>query len=244
MIGPLSSFRFTTSPALPARAVVAATGARPGYELERAKEIARANGASLYVVKLERGERVLAVSDVADDTSARLVIVGVQRERSRTPFAEDVHDVAGRAILQVRNRVDGPYNRVVVAVDTSSEVREMMNAARFVAPHARDVELLHAYRSASEPALVSQSIGLVAIGHFRREAARDARAKLTDVLHRAKLDARALHLVHGPPALVLSSVPSDALLVVHRGHSWLKRAVFGSVTRSVLVDARADVLVV
>jgi nucleotide-binding universal stress UspA family protein len=58
----------------------------------------------------------------------------------------------------------------------------------------------------------------------------------------ASLDA--LRLEHGRAQEVLCRVPSTALLVVHRERGWLKHALWGSVSRAVLADGQADVLLV
>lgn len=255
MFGPLSSFRMTsplTSPVprmFPARAILAATADPPGPELLRAREIAHANGVRLHSIRLgavaTEHPAELAISDVAEDVRATLVVVGPDRQRSsRRQLAERLHDAAECPVLQVRNAAKGPYHRVVIATDLRSAVSDMKEAAEFVAPLARGVEYVHVFQSPSEAILVAQGMGLVAVRHYRRESEREARARMTVALRRAKLDPSAVRFEHGRPAFVLSSMSEKTLLVIHRGRSWLKHAVFGSVTRAVLEESRSDVLVV
>lgn len=255
MFGPMSSFKMTSptstarAPAFPARAIVAAIGSPLGHELERARNIAHTNGAALHVLTPDDhvgpGTRAFGVADVVEDAQASLVVVAPDSGgRFGKSFAERVHEIADRAVLQVRNPVTGPYPEVVVATAPGSSLVSMTTAARYVANGARRLDFLHAYTSPSEPMLVAQGVGLVTIQHYRRQAEAEARERLQPAFADAKLDPSALHVEHGPAALVLSEISSRALLVIERGRSRLKHLAFGSLTRSVLANSRADVLVV
>lgn len=254
MFSPLSSFTLmdpvTVPPPrlFPVRAVLVATGPRPGAELSRARQIAHVNDATLSVVRLDaqlRGDRVVSTLSAAPESAYALAVVGAERSaHSRRTLAERVHDIARCAVLQVRNAGERPYEEVVIATHPTSAVAEMTAAAKFVAPTARAVTYVHAHQSAAEPQLVSQGMGLYTIRHYRQESEADARERILAVLAESGIDEGTLRLEHGPPALVLRREPPTALVVVHRRRSWIGHAITGSVTRTVLEEGRADVLIV
>lgn len=204
--------------------------------LARARRIADTHGLELGLAQLDH-ERSLPARPT-------LVVLGkATRGLARRSTAERIHDVTGGAVLLVRNPVVGPYDHVVIGANLDSAFDDVAAAVRFVAPGAR-LEAIHAFASPFEPMLAFHGVATTAMEDYRRDRARRVRERLEALLGRSALGRASLRLEPGEAATVLARAPADVLVVVQRGRSWLRHAVFGSVTRAVLKDGLADVLVV
>ena len=151
-----------------------------------------------------------------------------------------------RPLLLVRHRVQGPYRRVIVGIDTSEASSHVISAARAVAPTATII-----------PTLVFEVVGEsklrpvardTAIAEFRAEVERQRRHELADFLadHAADTDTGEPLLEIGDPSERLPELPSeqhcDLIAVGTHGTSGIRYALLGSVAEHVLRDTDRDVL--
>lgn len=258
MYGPMSSYRMsshlasTAEPAVHENAIVAGViGDQSANAVARARRLAREKHASLYVVRLDPGARrsaqAAALSAVAEDARAALVVVSGRSSRIAKSLTEQVHDETSASLLHVRNVARAHYAHVVLAVDTTSRIAEMVAAARFVAPSVAKLDYLHFFDTPYEPMLVRHGAGHVDIRAYRADARKDARERIVARFAEAgvALEPHALSFQAGNPrVLLVERVPARALLVIQRGRSRLRHFVFGSVTRAVIRGAGPDVLIV
>lgn len=259
MYGPMSSYRMSShlmgaaenAAHANVNAIVAAiSGDESSYARLRARMLARENGASLYVVRLDpnarRSAQAVAISATAEDARASLVVVGGRRSWIGKSLAERVHDVSTAPVLYVRNAPRGRYAHVVIGVDTTSKPAAMVRAARFVAPSVGKLDYLHVFDTPYEPMLVGHGAGLVDIRAYRADAEEEARERILARFAKAgvPIDPHAMLFQVGNPRALVERVPARALLVLQRGRSWMRHFVFGSVTRAVIRGEGPDVLVV
>lgn len=193
-------------------------------------ELARAASEVDFVIAGARGEDVL-LDFAMGRTSVRLV------RGSRRP------------ILVVKRAPEGPYRRVLAAVDFSEPSRAATAFGTLVAPRA-DLDLVHAFEVEFESILRGVGVEEENIERYRSEA----RAKATTAMEEF---ARGLAVPHEriasvvtrgyPPRVILDRADeSGAQLIVIGKHAAgvVERVLVGSVALQVLEGARCDVLVV
>lgn len=199
----------------------------------------------------------LAVGDVLEEilaASARasLLVVGA---RGLNPLRDAIvgttaERLAGRCtppILVVRGAPGAAYRSVLVALDLLPGSQRLLEAARRVAPGAL-LAAAHAYDVPFEGALQRAGVGAEAIDRHRMDAAARARAAL-DSLGAAAGAAGMVPIVeraHAARLVVDSqrSLGADLVVIGKRSRGAVESLLLGSVTRHVLADAGADVLVV
>ncbi len=216
--------------------VVVATAS---HALARARDVADVMGARLVTVSRPG---TLATGRAISDTHPRLVVVGPTHGLGR-PLAERLLGQVRCPVLQVQARTMRSYEHVVVATALGSAPGVMTAAARLVAPHV-PLTYLHVFAAPLERTLTLYGApdDVVKVRRAREAAEREERVRAA--LTRMGLQGWKLEVEHGVPSVVLARVSPRALLVLDRSRSWLKHALFGSVTRAVLENAACDVLVV
>lgn len=153
-----------------------------------------------------------------------------------------------RPVLVVRQTAHEPYRRVLLALDFSPWSLRAVAVARQVAPHAHLV-LLNAFQVPFEEKLRFAGVDAATVDHYRRQA----RASATERVH-ALASASGLKpgrwdacIVEGDASLriVEQEQEQDCDLVVlgKHGQSVTEDLLLGSVTKHVLAEGSADVLV-
>jgi len=153
-----------------------------------------------------------------------------------------------RPLLAVRQTAHEPYRRVLVTLDFSPWSASALQVARRVAPHARMV-LLTAFQVPFGEKLRFAGVDTATIDHYRSQA----RVLATQRLHAAAQDAGVepghwdACVVEGDASqrIVEQEQERDCDLVVlgKHGQNAAEELLLGSVTRHVLAEGSADVLV-
>lgn len=193
------------------------------------------------LAQAEAGSTDLLVLGARGAGFLRHLLVGTTAERTLRRIA--------RPVLVVRQVPHEWYRRVVVAVDFSESSAEALRVARALAPSAQFV-LLHAFELPFEEKLQFAGVSAAAIERYRRDAEQLATGQLAAFAGSAgiELTAARLAVCHGDPTRVIlereQAQDCDLLVVGKRGLSVVEELLLGSVTKHVLAEATADVLVV
>lgn len=221
-------------------------------ELER-----RAAGLRRDGLPVESSVRVGRVyQEIAGEAEARgaaLTVLGAHGEHFlRDLFlgatAQKVVRRNARSTLVVKRPGDGPYRRVVAAVDFSPGSRRAVETALAIAPDA-EVELLHAFELPYEGKLRFAGVEPAAVQGYLRAAQLEAEHELAAFIAGAGIEPGcvAARVVHGyaPEAIVRAAGEraADLVAVGAHGHSELAQLMLGSVSLHVVMEAPCDVLV-
>ncbi|KWT82843.1 MULTISPECIES: universal stress protein [unclassified Variovorax] len=153
-----------------------------------------------------------------------------------------------RPLLVVRQRPHEPYRRVLVALDFSPWSAQSVSLARRVAPHGR-LLLFHACQVPFEEKLRFAGVDAATIDHYRTRTHADA----TQRLH-ALAAASGLKPGHWEPCIVEGDASQriveheqdkdcDLVVLGKHGQSAAEDLLLGSVSKHVLAEGSADVLV-
>ena len=159
--------------------------------------------------------------------------------------AERVVRKGDRPALVVKRLPEGPYRRVLVAVDFSDTSRRALLLAARLAPGAH-LTLLHAYEFWYEARLTGMSTE--AQRRLHQEYELWAHAQLVALAQEAGLDRKTLTLLvrRGYPATVIvnsiADQRADLVAIGTRGLTGLHSVLLGSVAAHVLREAECDVL--
>lgn len=188
-----------------------------------------------------------ALRGIARRLAADLVVVGTRGRVVRNlvlgSTAERIAAGLRCPVLLARNPGHARYREVFVATDLDTAFGPAVRAARFVAPDRR-LSVLHAYQGQFETTLMLHGVNARNLATYRAQARKEARTALRTRLQAAGLDRSAIVLRHGDPRNVLAATPKDTLLVISRDDSMLRHALLGSVTRAVVTEGEADMLIV
>ncbi len=225
--------------------------AREGVN-ELAAAILRDHGvaASVHVAS---GPLLAELASRAATLSADLVILGARgasfmRHLVLGSTAERMVRSATRPMLVVKQAAHERYRNVLVPVDFSPSSRSALRVARSIAPGAAIV-LLHAYEVPLEGKLRFAGVDEKTVDRYRAAARDDARQKLQALCEEAGLSPHgaALLVVHGDAALQIIEQEQerdcDLIVMGKHGESMVEELLLGSVTRQVLAQSEADVLV-
>jgi len=153
-----------------------------------------------------------------------------------------------RPVLVVRQTAHEPYRRVLLALDFSPWSLRAVAVARQVAPHAHLV-LLNAFQVPFEEKLRFAGVDTPTIEHYRRQARTTATERVHALASAAGLKSGRWEpcVVEGDASLriVEQEQETDCDLVVlgKHGQSVTEDLLLGSVTKHVLAEGSADVLV-
>lgn len=151
-------------------------------------------------------------------------------------------------LVLVRNRADGPYRSVLVAVDLDAGCEALLEAAHQVAPAAR-ITAVHAYDVPYEGAMLRAGVRTSEIEHHRGRALAEAVERIEEMAVRvAGAGHRVLALVErGHPVPVVleaaHAMGADLLVVAQRRRPLFERVLLGSIARQLVARATCDVLV-
>jgi len=205
-------------------------------------------------VHVANGGLLAEIARVADATSADLIVLGARgssfvRHLVLGSTAERLVSTCTRPMLVVRQLAHAPYRSVLVPVDFSSASAASLRCATAVAPGAR-LRLLHAFEAPFEGKLRTAGVRERLLREYRKRAEREAYEQMGALRAEAARDqakGRALILHGGAVARILEQEQEDdcdLIVVGARRESRIEDFFLGSVTRRVLAESQADVLVV
>lgn len=189
----------------------------------------------------------------ADALDAGLIVTGARgsgflRRLVLGTTSERLMRRTARPLLVVRQSPHEPYRRVLVALDFSPWSRAALALARRVAPHARLV-LLSAYQVPFEEKLRFAGVDAATIDLYRSRARTDATRRLHALAAESGLSPARWEpcIVEGDASLrIIESEQShdcDLTVLGKHGLSAAVELLLGSVTKHVLAEGSADVLV-
>ncbi|MBR0568702.1 universal stress protein [Azoarcus sp. L1K30] len=202
---------------------------------------------------LATGSVLSELSACADAIDADLLVFGargssVVREWLLGSTTERMLSKTSRAMLVVKQMPHERYQRVLIPVDFSPRAIDALRLARAVAPQA-DLILLHAFEVPFEGKLRYAGVEADALAALRVTAKREAVEKMNALVDAAGLgDAGVRRIVlHGDAAATILAQEQeqdcDLIVIGKRGLGLLGELLLGSVTKHVLAQSSADVLV-
>lgn len=240
--------RFVTLPAEVEEALIART-AEPLLEL-----VAGVHGRTGF--SLEAKVRVGRVLDaiLAEMAGRDLLALGVQgshplRELVVGTTAERLLQQARSPVLVVKRPPQGPYRRVLVAVDFSPHSQLALSWAAAIAPRA-EICIAHVFLVPFEGMMNYAGVSADTVAEYRGRARQEAESAMEGLIQAAGVDTRSLRrfIEHGDRAagiLVAKAGEFGADLVVagRHGKSLTEHLLLGSVTLRLLGECTCDVLV-
>ena len=219
--------------------------------LQRLANDVRRRTGLLVDERVESGDVVKTTQKFASE--ADLTILGAPGGRPLRDFvlgctAQRLLRQMKRPLLVVRRPAGESYQRVLVAVDLSTDAAHAMAYAQMLAPRA-EISLVHAYRAPYEGKMQHAGVADELIRKYRTEAQAAAASGMVELVasHPFSPNVRAL-LVHGYaiPTLLEKEreVGADLIVVTKREQSLAADRLLESVTLALLARSRCDVLVV
>ena len=200
------------------------------------------------------GALLEAIEDKAAAVDANLLVLGARgssmlRHLVLGSTAARLVSRFSRPLLVVKRMATAEYRRVLVPVDFSEASLPAVQVARAVAPGARLI-LLHAYEAPFEGKLSIAGVERKYVDEYRRRARLEADTHMAALCAQAALPPRTAvtALVHGAavPCVLEHEEDEDCDLIVigRQGQSRMEDMLLGSVSRRVLAESEADVVVV
>jgi len=199
------------------------------------------------------GNVLAEIASHADAIDADLLVMGARgagfvRELLIGSTTERVLRKVTRPLLVVKQMAHEPYRRVLVPVDFSSRSLESLRLAQRLAPQAEYV-LLHAFEVPFEGKLRYAGVEESALSSLRINARREATAKMNDLVAEAGADENRVRriVVHGEASIQVleqeQAQDCDLIVIGKRGQGLIGELLLGSVTKHILAQSAADVLV-
>lgn len=217
-----------------------------GSELQRARH-ARVRW------RVESGAVPATLDRVAEDCAAELLVVGARgagflRRLVLGTTAERLLRRTTRPLLVVRQAAHERYRRVLLALDFSPWSAQVLAQARRVAPQAHWV-LFNAFQVPFEEKLRFAGVDDATVALYRHQARAQAAARLQALADAAGLARGRWEpcVIEGDPSLRLveqeQGLDCDLTIIGKHGQSAAEDLLLGSVTKHVLAEGAADVLV-
>jgi nucleotide-binding universal stress UspA family protein len=199
------------------------------------------------------GNVLAEIASHADAIDADVLVMGARgagfvRELLIGSTTERVLRKVTRPLLVVKQMAHEPYRRVLVPVDFSSRSLEALRLAQRLAPQAEYV-LLHAFEVPFEGKLRYAGVEESALSSLRINARREATAMMNDLVVEAGVDENRVRrvVVHGDASIQVLEQEQvqdcDLIVIGKRGQGLIGELLLGSVTKHILVQSAADVLV-
>lgn len=153
-----------------------------------------------------------------------------------------------RPLLVVRQKPHEPYRRALVAIDFSAWSPGTVQAVRLVAPGAR-LLLFSVFQVPFEDKLRFAGVAAATVEHYRRQARAEALQRLHTLAQQAGLQAGAWEpqVAEGDASMRIveaeQALDCDLVVLGKHGQSATEELLLGSVTKHVLAEGSADVLV-
>lgn len=222
------------------------------YSLEvMAGELCAAQGVVVESALLH-GAVLAEISLQVEEMNADLVVLGARGAGFMHRFvlgstAERLLRKTQHPMLVVKQRAHESYRRVMVPVDFSGWSAPLISLARRVAPGAHLV-LLHAFEVPFEGKLRFAGVDEVTIKGYRRQAEQSATQQLHELAAGAGLKSADWSpcVLHGDASLCIleqeQEQDCDLIVIGKHGQNMTEELLLGSVTRHVLAESAADVL--
>jgi nucleotide-binding universal stress UspA family protein len=203
--------------------------------------------------RLVVGSLITEIRGVADELASGLLVCGARGESLLRHLllgstAERMLSNTTRPLLVVKQAPHQAYKTVLVPVDFSASSIRAIRQARMLAPQAQLI-VLHVFEVPFEGHLRYANVDEDTINHYRVAALQEASQRLQALCHDAGLsaaDSRQV-VIQGDPAtrILEQEMEQDCDLIVQgkHGESAVEHLILGSVTKQVLVESQADVLV-
>jgi nucleotide-binding universal stress UspA family protein len=199
------------------------------------------------------GNVLAEIGSHADAIDADLLVMGARgagfmRELLVGSTTERVLRKTTRPLLVVKQMAHEPYRRVLVPVDFSPRSLDALRLAQRVAPQAEYV-LVHAFEVPFEGKLRYAGVEESALSGLRINARRDATAKMNELVAEARADENRVRriVVHGEATTQVleheQAQDCDLIVIGKRGQGLIGEMLLGSVTKHILAQSAADVLV-
>lgn len=236
-----------------AERAIDALEAEAGDELEALVAQVRVRHPVTIEAEVRVGRVIDEILAAAGASAADLVVVGARgasrlRRLALGTTAERLLRRSPQPVLVVRQLPHEPYRRLLLPVDFSPWSDAALRLARAIAPDAHLV-LLHAWQVPFEGKLRLAGLDDATIDRYRREVEYAAR-RLIDALAAAHgLGDRGwtpvLH--HGEPWAAIAEAEQahdiDLVVIGKHGRNAAEELLLGSVTKGVVAESTADVLV-
>jgi nucleotide-binding universal stress UspA family protein len=248
---PLTVMHVVSRPSLEAVREWVPAGATERLVEDARQLLAQAAGAAGVPAKA-----LLAVGEVLDELLAAcaqtsLLVVGAHglnplRDAILGTTAERLAGRCKAPILVVRAPPQAEYRNVLVALDLEPGSAALVEAAVRIAPGAL-IGGAHAYDVPFEGMLQRAGVGTQVIDRYRIDVARKARAEIESIGAAAGAAGIMPIIERAHPARHIvdsqRSFNADLVVIGKRRRTAVESVLLGSVTRHVLADAEADVLV-
>jgi len=207
-------------------------------------------------VIVRAGNPARLILDTVEQQGAELLVLGPHRQRSvldalQGTIAEKVLGARTCPVLMVQRDVRAPYEKVLLALDLSSE---SAGAARIADVLLRGSDtrtiVMHAWQPPYKGMLRSVGVGMKEILAYSNSSRREVTAQIRQLLLREGVESHRydIAVVDAHPASAIKQAikvyQPDLLVMGTRGNGPLRRALLGSVANDVLASVDCDVLVV
>jgi nucleotide-binding universal stress UspA family protein len=205
-------------------------------------------------IRVEAGEYLSTIADVAQEADAQLVLLGSQQRKSPAPLigstAEYLMGVAPRPVLIVNRDPQLRYSGVVVAAELSAAFSRVIRSASCLRLlEDASVAVVHGLESAYRGPLYAAGFDQRAATRNIEEWERAARSRLQQNLDAAGVKSAGFRLVfqQSQPIRaiqrVVRSIRPDLLIVGTKNRSMLDRLMRGSGSNDALRSVECDILV-
>ncbi len=216
-------------------------------------ELGPLHGCSAGIV-LASGRVLSAILDEADALDAGLIVVGARGEGYLGRLvigttSERLLRRSRRPMLVVKQTPHEAYRRVLVPLDFSASSAQVVRLAKAVAPGA-ELILFNAFEAPFESKLRYAGVEEETLGRYLIATRQDALDRLQALAATAGLTAGQvrLHVQHGEASRAIlvqeQELDCDLIVIGKHGQGMLEELLLGSVTKHVLAESVADVLVV
>lgn len=203
---------------------------------------------------IEPGQPLAAIVGYAQATSPALIVLGAHGAGflQRLLLGSTASRLLRKSrcpVLVVKEPARDEYQRVLVSIDFSPGSAPALNAARTCAPHA-ELLLLHVVDLPFEGKLRYAGVSERDIQHYRDQARVQAERQLHELAKAAGVAAAqyTTRVAQGDTARQILNEEEagdcDLIVVGKHGTHITEELLLGSVTKHVLAESRADVLVV
>lgn len=208
------------------------------------------------IVHVKTGSPHSLIENLARECHADLIVIGpglpkTFREKVFGSTADRIVRGAPCPVLVVREDAEAPYSHIVVGVDLSAHAQAAALWASQLSPMASR-DFLHAFEIplAFEQAMLKAGTSQAEIDRYRLAIAKTARQQILKMLgENGRLPKTTrLRIVRGDASAMLIRAShrkkTDLVALGTQGANAVAQHILGSVARTVLINARCDVLVV
>lgn len=204
-------------------------------------------------VRLSSGPILTEIAAHADAIDASLVVMGARgagflREMLIGSTTERVLRKTRHPLLVVKQSPHEPYRRVLVPVDFSERSAEAIRIAQGVAPSA-EILLLHAFDVPFEGKLRYAGVEDAQLSSLRVNAKREAVEQLNALIDAGGFPTDRIRrlVLHGDASTCIleeeQQQDCDLIVMGKRGRGALEEMLLGSVSKHILLQSSADVLI-